>query len=670
MIKTVLLSICFTAISLICFTQNVDFKKSNFSDEEGLKEALKNIKEGDVLFQQSKSWLYQQASEYYMKANDFNPENSMLNFKIGICYLHSNNKAGSLKYFLKAYTLNSKIDPKIEYALAQAYQYNMEWDNAINYYKIFSDKMSKDIEIQKELNKKILECESGKKILSNEDLKIIITNLGEVINSKYNDGAQLVPQDESMIVFTSRRKGSTGGQMDIDLQEYYEDIYFSFRDGDKWTEPVQLGNTLNTSSHDATAGLSLDGKTMFLYKGLTNNGDIFISNYTGKEWTAPKALPATINTSYHETDACMSPDGQVLYFTSDRADKSFGKSDIFVSKKNDSGDWGEAENIGNIINTEFDESGIFVHPDGKTIFFVSNGHNSMGGYDIFKSVMLENGNWEYPENLGHPFNTPDDEMDIVVFGEPTSGYFGYFTTVRPDGFGGKDIYSFRFIVEDLSDKNLVVENDTTSVDASQTIYEDDPNDPSKYFANVDNNENKDGADNTADNNDKSTNTDNNNGSDNNTGDNYSGDNKSGDTTDNSTDNSTVNNADSNNDSSANNSTGNEKSASAGEEWKTQDMSNKNVVFRIQVGASHKPMPKNELRERYRGNLEVTEINHEGWYKYLIGYYTKYSDAKELQKNCGTYDAWVVTQKDGVRVHIREILDSFAFVYRIENFMYL
>ncbi|MFH2141213.1 MAG: hypothetical protein ABIJ97_02230, partial [Bacteroidota bacterium] len=414
MIKSLSIFFVIAILSLSISSQNVEFKKSNFSDEEGLKEALKNIKEGDALFQQSKPWLYQNASECYLKANEFNPENALLNFKIGICYLYSNDKGGSLKYFSKAYILNSKVDPKIEYALAQAYQYNSEWNNSINYYKIYADKTSKDLNIQKQINKKISECESGKIISSNPIVNLEISNLGEIINSRFNDGAPLIPQDESMIVFTSRRKGSTGGQVDFDLQEYYEDIYFSFRDGDKWTEPVQLGNTLNTSSHDATAGLSLDGKTMFLYKGLSNGGDIFVSNYMEKDWTSPKALPVTVNTTYHESDACLSPDEQILYFTSDRADKSLGQSDIFYCQKDNNGEWGEAENIGNVINTEYDENGIYMHPDGKTMFFVSNGHNSIGGYDIFKSVKQENGSWNYPENLGCPFNTPDDEMDIIV----------------------------------------------------------------------------------------------------------------------------------------------------------------------------------------------------------------------------------------------------------------
>ena len=100
------------------------------------------------------------------------------------------------------------------------------------------------------------------------------------------------------------------------------------------------------------------------------------------------------------------------------------------------------------------------------------------------------------------------------------------------------------------------------------------------------------------------------------------------------------------------------------------MSQKNVVFRVQVGASRKKMPQAELKERYSGNLQVSEIFHDGWYKYIIGYYAVYDEAKQLQASCGTYDAWVVTHKNGVRVHIHEVIENFAFCFRLEKYLYL
>ncbi|MFH2140995.1 MAG: hypothetical protein ABIJ97_01135, partial [Bacteroidota bacterium] len=276
------------------------------------------------------------------------------------------------------------------------------------------------------------------------------------------------------------------------------------------------------------------------------------------------------------------------------------------------------------------------------------------------------------------------EMDIIVFGNENE-YFGYFTSERPDGFGGKDIYSFKYIVEDSGDKNMIVENDST-IDPAEIIYEDDHNDPSSYFANVDDNISVN-ENNTDDNpndinvtgNDKSGNsdiTDNSDISDNSDKSGNTDITDNNDISDNSdksgnsdiTDNSDVNS--NSTDNSTDNSTNKNKSYSADQGWKTEDMSSKNVVFRVQVGASRKTMPQNELKERYRGNLQVSEIFHEGWYKYLIGYYAKYADAKDLQSKCGTNDAWVVTQKDGIRIHIREILDSFAFNYRLENFLFL
>ena len=173
----------------------------------------------------------------------------------------------------------------------------------------------------------------------------------------------------------------------------------------------------------------------------------------GSSWTKPEALGPNINSQYHESKACWSPDGKCLYFISNNPRNSMGGRDIFVSKLEKDGTWGPAESIGKTINTKYNEEGVFMHPDGRTLYFSSEGHNSMGGYDIFKSVKDSTGNWTEPVNVGYPVNTPGDDVFYTV---SASGKKAYFASYREDGFGLYDIYEIRFKEKKTNDTTPVV----------------------------------------------------------------------------------------------------------------------------------------------------------------------------------------------------------------------
>ena len=198
-----------------------------------------------------------------------------------------------------------------------------------------------------------------------------------------------------------------------------------------------------------SVGVSPDGQKLFVYKFKKNDGgDIYVCELKGDEWSKPRQLGKNINTEYHESSASFSYDGRTMYFVSDRPDAGYGGRDIYMNKLlfpdlkvGKKGRWGKAINLGPIINTEYNEEGVFMHPDGKTLYFSSTGHNTMGGYDIFKSV-YENGRWGKPENLGYPINTPDDDIFFTISG---SGKHGYYSSVKKEGFGEKDIYKITFL---------------------------------------------------------------------------------------------------------------------------------------------------------------------------------------------------------------------------------
>jgi outer membrane protein OmpA-like peptidoglycan-associated protein len=222
---------------------------------------------------------------------------------------------------------------------------------------------------------------------------------------------------------------------------YDEDIYLITRTGKLWNELYTLGEPINTQYNDATVGLSPDGQKLLIFNGNRGDGDIEECLLDGDAWNYPKAFPKTINSDYRETAACYSSDGKVLYFISDRPG-GFGGSDIYYSRLNSKGKWDEAQNMGSVINSAYNEETVFMHPDGRTLYFSSEGHSSMGGFDIFVTHLEDNGQWSLPMNMGYPINSPDDDLCFVI---SANGKHGYCSSVRKDGLGGYDIYKTTFL---------------------------------------------------------------------------------------------------------------------------------------------------------------------------------------------------------------------------------
>jgi outer membrane protein OmpA-like peptidoglycan-associated protein/tetratricopeptide (TPR) repeat protein len=445
------------------FSQNVEFDKKSFSnDRKGLKDALKELKAGDDLYEDAivpNSGNYTIALDHYLKAQVFNPNNAVLNYRIGRCYLNSYDKSKATTYLETALKLNPKVDPNLHYQLGLAYHLNYQFDEAIKEFTAFKESLSpEDLKkYSKDINKQIDESTTAKELVKNP-VRVFIDNMGPNINSIYPDYSPIINADESVMFFTSRREGTTGGEKAPDDMQYYEDIYISYNNNGVWSKAINPGSPLNTKRNDATVGLSPDGQTLLVYKG-TRGGDIYQCKLNGNHWGKPKALPKTINSRYHESSATFGPDGRTLYFVSDRPG-GYGGRDVYMSKMNEKGKWGEAVNLGPTINTEYDEEGVFMHPDGKTLYFSSQGHKTMGGYDIFKST-YDNGKWSEPENLGYPINTPDNDLFFSISG---SGTHGYYSSAMTGGIGEKDIYMITF----LGPEKPVISNNEDNLLASLT----------------------------------------------------------------------------------------------------------------------------------------------------------------------------------------------------------
>jgi outer membrane protein OmpA-like peptidoglycan-associated protein len=426
--------------------QNVDFEKENFNfkdNKEEFKAAKKALQTGNELYEKGADE-YSQALPYFYKAQKFNPNNAILNYKIGICLLNSIYKVSSITFFEKAFQLNQGIDPKIHFMLGQAYQLTLNWERALKEYALYKSSQSKEalMDETKVIDKKVQECHVGEELMKHP-VRVFIDNL-ESINTRFPEYTATIAADESMMYFTSRRDVSLGAIKSkgaMKEEEYDEDIYVSYNVNKKWSPAVNIGEPINTLSHDATVSLSPDGQRMFIYKG-DHGGDIYECVLKGAEWSKPVRLNKNINTDFHESSGCYSFDQKTLYFVSDKPG-GLGGRDIYKSTLIKKDKWGEPENLGSVINTAYDEESVFMHPDGKTMYFSSRGHNSMGGYDIFKTFWNDSTKkWATPENIGFPINTADDDAFFVV---SANGRHGYYASVKEGGKGDLDLYVVTFL---------------------------------------------------------------------------------------------------------------------------------------------------------------------------------------------------------------------------------
>lgn len=442
--KKYLLITLFSA-SMLAYGQenaNVAFEKKNFKDDvSGFKQAMDSIEAGQKLYKMGPSRYYM-AIHYFLSAEKFNPNNDQLNYWIGQCMLSHNSafKTQALPYLQKAFNLNPAIAPDIHYLLARGYHLDMEWEKAKQEYNAYLQTLDqkKDADEIADTKKKLEECNNGEVLVQNP-VRVFIDNLGSNINTQYPEYSPIISADESEIIFTSKRPNTTGGKIDPDGGEYMEDLYISyFKNGD-WTPAADMGSPINTDENDATAGISNDGQTLYIYRG-DHGGDLYESHLKGVIWTKPERMNSNINTEDQETSISLSPDAKTLYFVSNRPG-GFGDRDIYKTIIDAKGKWGVAQNLGGVINTQYAEEGVYMQADGKTLYFSSQGHNSMGGYDIFKSV-YDSGRWSTPVNLGYPINTPDDDVFFCI---SASGKHGYYSSVRKDGYGENDLYKITFL---------------------------------------------------------------------------------------------------------------------------------------------------------------------------------------------------------------------------------
>jgi outer membrane protein OmpA-like peptidoglycan-associated protein len=439
-------------------------KNSYYIEEAGFKEAWKSLKKGHKNYKINKKGAYFTALDYYLEAHKYNEDNAALNYLIGICYLKTAEPSKAFEFLENAYFIDSELTEDILYLLALSEQYIYEFKDAIDHYEEYMYSLDQK-QLQKEktkIDKRILECESGIRLMR-DPIRCFIDNLGEGVNSEFPEYSPVFFFKDSLLYFTSRRDNTTGGKKNPYNKLYFEDIYLSKAKNGVWKKADQMGKPINTKHNDAVVDISPEGKELCIYRGHKGGGDLFNSQFENGKWKKPGKMRKINKGKYRESSVSVTEDSMTIYFISNRKG-GFGKQDIWYSEKTiDGGKWQKPKNMGPVINTKYDEETVEISADGRDLYFSSKGHNSMGGYDVFKTHKNNDGTWTTPENVGYPINTPGDDVFFML---TQNEQFGYYTSNREDGFGDKDIYQIVFL----------------GPEKPTHISEGNPNDLIAYFA--------------------------------------------------------------------------------------------------------------------------------------------------------------------------------------------
>ncbi|MBC6990223.1 OmpA family protein [Hymenobacter sp. BT491] len=424
----------------------------------------KQLKTANKFFDQEN---YRASIPYYEQVLAKEPNNAQALFRAGISYM-SFDKEKASDYIYKAQRLKPKVSKDVEYWLGRVDHLNYNFDEAIAHYQAYNATLKKKKDTRKAELAQLIQHSKNAKVQFNSPKDIFVKNLGPTINTQYSEHSPVISADDKLLLFTSRGEnvtgagnanGKKGGNLATD-GEYYEDIFEAKRiDDENWEKPRSLSGVLNGKGHDASIQVFDNDTKMLMYRQ-DENGDIFYSEKAGGDWTEPKKLNNNINSKSFESDAYITPDGLTIYFSTGKYSED-GTLDLYYATRQPGGDWGEAKSLGGAINTKYDDDSPYLSKDGKTLYFSSRGHNTMGGYDIFKSEYDSVGRkWGQAENMGYPINTPDDD---TYYRLSPDGSYAYLSSYRIGGYGEKDIYTINYI------KNAIIRGKVFSARDSSSV---------------------------------------------------------------------------------------------------------------------------------------------------------------------------------------------------------
>lgn len=383
---------------------------------------------------------YQLALDEISRQKIVKADSGFYEYTKGLCKIQLGlSPAEALTHMKKAigyYPLSTSLDEEsgnVWFFYGQALHTNHRFDEAILVYNDLKNRINaKHTQQLEAINRELAYCNTAQR-LSQHPVEFKITNLGKALNTTYDEHSPVVTLHEDQIIFTSNRSTSKS-------EETIENLYVShWREG-KWLPARKLGGSIAKYYNNASVSINNDGTQLILYAFDGKSGNLYYSiNHKGS-WGAPVAFPSPINSNHNETHGSLTPDGQTIYFTSDRPG-GYGGKDIYYAQILPSGEWSPAQNMGPFINTNLDEESPFIMPDGKSIYFASEGHENMGGFDIFTSSIDSAGQWTDAKNIGFPINTPGDDL----FYCPTAdGLRVYYASTREGTMGNTDLFMIEY----------------------------------------------------------------------------------------------------------------------------------------------------------------------------------------------------------------------------------
>ncbi len=424
-----------------------------------IKERATDFKNADYLFETGN---YKDALELYLShLKDSSKSNGYLNYKIGECYLELSPKKKAIGYLMAAYKSDSTNYPEIYFNLGKAFQYGYKFEEAIEWYK---RALNNKTNIDQIIRKKIKECEEAIELKKEKD-RGIIKNLGEKVNSANPEYRPVFHAEESILYYTSRRKSNMFSKRDPKDGLFFEQTFYARLKGVRVKSAERYDKLSKSTMHLAIIAISDKGNIFAVYDGSKENGNIYALPYDQKSMKL-KAFDSheNINSKYNESSIAYDKTGDTIFFVSDRVDKSVGGKDIFMITKNIKGEWSKPVNCGHHINTPANEASVF-YSDDHTLYFSSEGHNSIGGYDIFKSKPKQGGGWTKPVNLGFPVNSPFDDLFFIL---SDTNKYAFLASNRDEGYGSFDIY-----LVNLQPVELIEDTTNIDIDTEPTISRDD-----------------------------------------------------------------------------------------------------------------------------------------------------------------------------------------------------